>query len=105
MEAGSVDAGADTGYGRYTGELAGMDEVHFPKKGFEDLYNALMEEYKREIQAIIDEVENKGRRNEDRRSDEEFKDWLARLGAEATARIEALDERYKPLSRHGRCNN
>ena len=54
-----------------------MDEVHFPKKGFDDLYNALMEEYKREIQAIIDEVKNKGRRNEDRRSDEEFKDWLA----------------------------
>ena len=58
-----------------------------------------MDDYKRELQAIIDEVDNKGRRNEDRLSDEEFKDWMDRLSAEVTARTEALDKKYRPRFR------
>ena len=64
--------------------------------GFEDLFQVLLDNYKREAQAIIDEVDNKERRNEDWLSDEEFKDWIDRLGAEVISRIDALDERYKP---------
>ena len=68
-------------------------------KGFQDLYDALMECYKREIQSIIDEVDNKGRRNEDRCSDEEFKNWKDRLSAEVTSKTQALDEKYRPQFR------
>ena len=76
-----------------------MDEVHFPKKEFEDLYVALSGEYRREVHAILEDVENKGRRNDGWRSDEELKNWLDRMEAEATARLDALVERYKPRFR------
>ena len=76
-----------------------MDELYIPKKGFQDLFQALLENYKREAQAIIDEVDNKEPRNEDWLSDVEFKDWIDRLGAEVISRIDALDERYKPRFR------
>ena len=42
-----------------------MDELYIPKMGFEDLFQVLLDNYKREAQAIIDEVDNKERRNED----------------------------------------
>ena len=76
-----------------------MDELYIPKTGFEDLFQALLDNYKREAQAIIDEVDNKEPRNEDWLSDEEFKDWIDRLGAEVISRTDALDERYKPRFR------
>ena len=33
-----------------------MNEIYDPKNGFEDLFLALLEEYKREIQAISDVI-------------------------------------------------
>ena len=36
--------------------LSGMDEIYVPKKGFEDLFAALLEEYKREIQTVSDAI-------------------------------------------------
>ena len=76
-----------------------IDETYIAKKGFEDLFDALMNDYRREAKAILDEVDNKGRRNDDRRVDEEFADWLTRLGAEAAVKLDALVERYKPQFR------
>ena len=71
-----------------------MDEIYEPKKGFEDLFVALLEEYKREVQRILLTVTK-----QDHRSDETLTAWTARKRAETEASLEALAAKYKPLFR------
>ena len=71
-----------------------MDEIYKPKKGFEDLYLALLEAYKREVQPIL-VMQTK----QDQRSDETLSAWTARKRAVTEASLEALAAKYKPLIR------
>ena len=71
-----------------------MGEIYEPKKGFEDLFLALLEEYKREIQAISDVIAK-----QDQRSDETLDAWIDRKIDSAAANLETLAAKYKPLFR------
>ena len=71
-----------------------MDEIYEPKKGFDDLFAALLEEYKREIQTVSDIIAK-----QDQRSDEKLKDWIARKLADTEANLEAIATKYKPRFR------
>ena len=71
-----------------------MEEIYEPKKGFEDLFLALLKEYKREIQAISEVIVK-----QDQRSDETFDAWIDRKVVDAAANLEALAAKYKPLFR------
>ena len=68
-----------------------MDEIYEPKKGFEDLFADLLEEFKREIQTVSNAIAN-----QDQRSDEMPKDWVARKLADTEAKLEAIAAKYKP---------
>ena len=71
-----------------------MGEIYMPKKGFEDLFAALLEEYKREIQAIAKSITKRNQR-----SDEKLTDWINRKTAETEASLVALAAKYKPSFR------
>jgi hypothetical protein len=71
-----------------------INETYIPTKGFEKLFEALMHDYKRELKAIL-----KDRLNEDQRQGESFKVWMDRIVAATAARIDALDEKFKPKFR------
>ena len=71
-----------------------MDEIYQPKKGFEDLFAALLEEYKREVQRILVTVTKQAHR-----SDETLTAWTARKQADIEACLEPLAVKYKPLIR------
>ena len=71
-----------------------MDEIYEPKKGFEDLFAALLEEYKREVHRILVMIIKQGQR-----SDETLTAWTARKQADIEASLEALAAKYKPLFR------
>ena len=71
-----------------------IDEAYIPKKGFEDLMNALTEDYKREIIAAADNMPR-----ETRGSNEEVKQFVDGQVAELQSRMDAVFEQYRPRFR------
>ena len=69
-----------------------MDDIYKPKKGFEDLFATLLEEYKREVHRILVMMIKQGQRN-----DERLTAWTARKQAAIEASLRALAAKYKPL--------
>ena len=76
-----------------------INEAYIPKKGFEDPFETLMHDYKRELHAILKEEDNTNRLNEDQRELESFKEWMDRIVAATAVKIDELDERFKPKFR------
>ena len=71
-----------------------MDEIYEPKKGFEDLFIDLLEEYKREIEAVSDAIAK-----HDQRRNEKLEAWVYRKIDDAAINLEAVAAKYKPLFR------
>jgi 23S rRNA A2030 N6-methylase RlmJ len=71
-----------------------MDEIYEPKKGFEDVFAALLDEYKREVHRTLVMIIKQGQR-----SDETLTAWTARKQADIEACLEPLAVKYKPLIR------
>ena len=73
-----------------------INETYIPQKGCEKLFETLMQDYRRELQAILKEECEDTRHSMYQRKGENFKGWMDRTVAASTARIDALDERFKP---------
>lgn len=76
-----------------------INETYIPQKGCEKLFEALMQDYRRELQAILKEEREHSRHSMDQRKGENFKGWMDRTVAETAARIDVLDDRFKPKFR------
>ena len=76
-----------------------INETYIPQKGFEDLFDRLMKDYKRELQAILTDEGDQTRLDENQRRGESFKGWMDRIVAVTAVRIDALNENFKPKFR------